>query len=90
MENKEIREVCDSLNKFLQEKNRRYKNSALEPLNIFSKKDTTNSLFDRIDDKLSRISNSDELRKNDCVDLMGYLVLLCIDMKWGSFEDLID
>jgi len=46
--------------------------------------------LNRIDDKLSRIKNSEELRKNDVVDLMGYLVLLCIKKGWMNFKDLID
>lgn len=75
---------------FLSEKNKRYGNSALDPIQVFAgKKDST--LIDvRIDDKLSRIKNSEELRKNDTIDLIGYLVLKCFEKKWDDFRELID
>jgi len=82
--------ICDELENFLHIKNNRYGDSALSPIQIFSKLDITNSLYVRIDDKINRIKNSDELRKNDIVDLIGYLVLLCIDKDWLQFSDLID
>lgn len=85
-----IFQVCDNLSHFLESKNAKYGNSALEPVKIFSKADSESQIFNRIDDKLSRIKNSDELRKNDVVDLMGYLVLLCVKKEWLSFKDLID
>lgn len=86
----DIKIVCDNLSFFLESKNNKYGNSALEPLRIFSKSDSESQLYSRIDDKLSRIKNSQELRKNDVVDLMGYLVLLCIKKGWMNFKDLID
>lgn len=86
----DIKVVCDNLSFFLESKNNKYGNSALEPVRIFSKSDSESQLYSRIDDKLSRIKNSQELRKNDVVDLMGYLVLLCIKKGWMSFKDLID
>ena len=87
----DIRNVCDELKGFLIEKNRRYGNSALWPLRIFSRASKTEQLQVRIDDKLSRISNNKhDLRMNDTVDLMGYLVLLCVAMEWTDFEELID
>ena len=82
--------ICDELENFLHIKNTRYGDSVLSPIQIFSKLDITNSLYVRIDDKINRIKNSDELRKNDIVDLIGYLVLLCIDKDWLQFSDLID
>ena len=82
--------ICDELENFLHIKNTRYGDSALSPIQIFSKLDITNSLYVRIDDKINRIKNSEELRKNDIVDLIGYLVLLCIDKDWLQFSDLID
>jgi len=92
-ENTEIsnmRAVCTSLADFLEVKNKNYGNSALEPVKIFSKTSAESQILNRIDDKLSRIKNSEELRKNDVVDLMGYLVLLCIKKGWMNFKDLID
>lgn len=82
--------ILASLTKFLIEKNRRYGNSALKPLQVFAKGEADGALFVRIDDKLSRIRNSEEPRKNDITDLMGYLVLLCLKYGWTDFSDLID
>lgn len=75
---------------FLKEKNRRYGDSALNPLNIFSKEPADNELCNRLDDKLSRIKVSKELRKNDVADVFGYIALLLISKGWTSFEDLLD
>lgn len=86
----QIELTCDSLRDFLLEKNKRYGDSALEPIRIFSKDAADTSLRSRIDDKLSRIKNSDELRKNDLVDTIGYMILLCIDNGFTNFEDLLD
>lgn len=88
--NDSIDTVCSELSVFLHYKNNNYGNSALDPIRVFSKSDSESQLFNRMDDKLSRIKNGDELRKNDVVDLMGYLVLLCIKKEWLSFKDLID
>jgi len=69
------------------EKDKRYGNSALQPLQIFAKHHTYGS---RIDEKLARVKNSDELRKNDVADIIGGLMLLCRDRGWDNFDDLID
>lgn len=74
----------------LLEKNKRYGNSALQPLAIFSKQDASSSISVRIDDKLSRIKNSPTLRKNDVFDLIGYCTLLCVNQGWTDFDELID
>lgn len=81
--------TLESLKDFLIAKNALYGNSALEPLNIFSKSNGS-GIEQRIDDKLSRIKNSDKLRKNDVVDLTGYLILLLIRQGWSHFNDLLD
>lgn len=85
-----IQLTCLSLNSLLQEKNRRYGNSALEPLGLFNKKGASESIKIRLDDKLMRVRNSTELRKNDIADILGYLVLLCVSEGWTNFDDLID
>ncbi len=85
-----IKQTCDSLNRLLQEKNKRYGNSALEPLGVFNKKSASDGIMVRLDDKLMRVKNSNELRKNDVSDIMGYLILLCVDKGWNDFDDLID
>ena len=82
--------TCRSLEAFLMEKNKRYGNSALEPIQTFSKLSSVEGILQRIDDKISRIKNSKELRKNDVVDLVGYLVLLCVNKGWTNFNDQID
>lgn len=85
-----IDKVCNSMARLLTEKNKRYGNSALEPLRVFNRADASDGIMVRIDDKLSRIKNSDKLRKNDVSDLIGYLVLLCIAQGWTDFSDLVD
>jgi len=48
------------------------------------------NLLVRLDDKLKRVQNADELRKNDIADIIGYLILLCVNQGWDDFSDLID
>lgn len=86
----EIEKTCDSMKALLLEKNRRYGNSALQPVGIFSKGKPGESIKIRLDDKIGRIQNSGELRKNDVADMIGYLVLLAINEGWTDFGDLID
>lgn len=96
MENQEkIKMVGMNMTKLLLEKNKRYGDAALSPIGIFSKHvspDTpnVNSILIRLDDKIQRIKNSNELRKNDISDLNGYLQLLCVAKNWLNFDDLID
>lgn len=74
--------ACDDLKAFLLEKNRAYGNSALEPINIFSKLPAVEGLLVRIDDKLKRIRNGQSYPgDNDLKDLVGYLVLLMIILE---------
>ena len=86
----QIKQVCNSLSELLLEKNKRYGNAALQPIKIFNKTSASDSIKTRLDDKLSRVKNSDSLRKNDIMDIMGYLVLLCIAEDWLDFSDLVD
>lgn len=88
-ENPVIAGVISSLNTFLQEKNRRYGNSVLEPLEGTSIT-AEMGIKVRLADKVKRVINSDELRKNDVVDMLGYFVFLCIVNEWTDFNDLID
>ena len=78
----DIVKVTQALTRVLLEKNRAYGDSATNPLRIFSKVDAGTGIRLRIDDKLARITNSDALRQNDVCDLMGYLVLLCVENGW--------
>ncbi len=85
-----IQRVYEGLVVLQLEKNRRYGNSALEPINIFSKVSSNEQIKCRLDDKISRVRNSTELRKNDVCDTIGYLVLLLISEGWTEFGDLVD
>ena len=77
-----IQNECNRVASLLIDKNRSYGNSALNPVRVFSKSDTTEQLKVRIDDKLSRFMNGDDtFKENDLDDLMGYLVLLSIAVK---------
>ena len=87
---KNLNSILNSIGKFLKEKNKRYGNSALEPSNMFFKGNSEEGIRIRIDDKLKRIKNSEVLRKNDIVDLIGYLIILCITKKWFTFDEFID
>lgn len=85
-----IAQVFDSMRDLVLEKNKRYGDSALSPLGCFSKLSGDEGIRIRLDDKLKRIANSGELRKNDIADLIGYLSLLCVSRGWTDFTDLID
>jgi hypothetical protein len=87
-----ISEICNNLNDFLIEKNKRYGDSALNPLGVFSKLSAREGICVRLDDKLKRIKNntSKEIRKNDVVDIIGYLILYCVEQDWLSFDEFLD
>jgi hypothetical protein len=72
----DIAAACDELKELLLEKNRKYGDSALNPVRIFSKASTLEQLKVRMDDKLSRLRNAQDDDDEDPVtDLIGYLVL---------------
>lgn len=73
----QINRECEGIARMLIGKNRKYGNSALAPLRVFSRADAVEQLRVRIDDKLSRIATSgDRTPDEDTVlDLLGYLVL---------------
>jgi hypothetical protein len=73
----DIRAVCQELADMLCEKNRKYGNSALEPIRVASKASPVEQILVRIDDKITRWKNLQSDDAEDVVlDLMGYLVLL--------------
>src|SRR5574343_172072 len=84
-----IKKVCASIYNTLIEKNKRYGDSAISPAGVFSKISADQAILVRLDDKLKRVQNSEELRKNDIFDLIGYLTLLAVSKGW-TFEDMID
>ena len=60
----------------LLEKNRKYGDSALNPVRVFSKASPLEQLKVRMDDKLSRLRNAQDDEDGDPItDLIGYLVL---------------
>lgn len=91
-----VRNVFSSMSDLIDEKNKRYGDSVMTPLGVFSSHvfhdntESLNGVLIRLDDKLKRIKNSDELRKNDVSDLIGYLGFLCVEKGWENFDDLID
>ena len=82
-----ITQVMLGIEKMLIEKNRAYGDSALEPVRIFSKAQTIEQLYVRIDDKLSRVEGGHEYPGDDTIkDLIGYLVLLLIAKERDANE----
>tara|TARA_R110002020_G_scaffold283700_1_gene499339 strand:+ start:963 stop:1379 length:417 start_codon:yes stop_codon:yes gene_type:complete len=75
--------VVENIVKLLKEKNSAYGDTALNPVNIFSKLDSVEAICARIDDKLSRIKNrgiNDET-EDTVNDVIGYLLLLKMSME---------
>ena len=79
--------ISSSMASLLEYKNKKYGNSALEPLNLFKGKCKVGQ---RIDDKLARVKNGGELQKNDVSDIIGYLILTCVEMGWENFDEFKD
>jgi hypothetical protein len=78
----QIKQKADKVRDMLLQKNKDYGSSALEPLNIFNKGKSTDSLCARIDDKLARIKNVgvSDSTEDTLFDLCGYLILLMISI----------
>lgn len=91
-----IMKVVSEIKDLLLIKNERCGDSALSPLRIFSKhigecaNININLTLTMLDDKLSRIENSETLCKSDVADILGYLILLCVANDWLDFKDLVD
>jgi len=83
--------VCDELKELLLEKNRKYGDSALNPVRIFSKASTMEQLKVRLDDKLSRMRNAQDDEDEDVIsDLIGYLVLFKVaQLQQRRSEDFV-
>ena len=82
-----IASMFDELKTFVMQKNSSYGNSVLDPVRVFSKADKKEQIRVRIDDKLSRLvrGNSDIESDTDIIkDLIGYLVLLLVNMEGGE------
>lgn len=84
----QICEVCDGVKEMLLEKNRRYGDSALAPVRVFSHADPEEAIRVRIDDKLSRLCHERDDEDEDVVnDLIGYLVLLKVAKLRNTYAD---
>jgi len=83
-------EILAGIGDLLNYKNTQYGDSAGSPINVFSKMNPEEGIRQRLDDKVMRIKNSDDLRKNDISDLIGYLVLLCRERGWSNFNEFKD
>ena len=87
----QVYEILSEITEMLIAKNKKYGNSALEPLGVFSQLSAKDGLMVRIDDKLKRIKNGSLDHDDEDVinDLIGYLVLLKIQAnKESSFDEL--
>ena len=77
-----IREECDWIKNFLLEKNRRYGDSAISPMRLFSRASSCEQIKVRIDDKLNRLINLQEDDQEDVIlDLIGYFILYRVTQK---------
>jgi len=79
--------ISYSIAKVLTAKDKAYGSSALSPIMVFNGKCKVGQ---RLDDKISRIKNSDTIRKNDIADLLGYLILTCKELGFLNFDDQIE
>lgn len=71
-----IEKTCDQIKDILLTKNRKYGDSALNPISVFYRGSDLDGLRVRIDDKLSRIANQQSDEDEDAeIDLIGYLIL---------------
>ena len=83
-----IKRHCRNLEQLLIEKNEKYGDSALNPLNIFSEAKAVAGVKMRIDDKLKRIKNAGlvDATEDTLQDLAGYLILLMIAKENESHD----
>lgn len=71
-----IVEECNAIAEMLCEKNRKYGDSALNPVRVFSRCDAMEQINVRLDDKLSRLRSAQGDDTEDAeMDLLGYLIL---------------
>ena len=86
-----IKSKCKQIESLLLDKNEKYGDSALEPLNVFSPANAVSGIKVRLDDKLKRIKNSGlvDATEDTLQDLIGYLILLMIakDNESNAFQE---
>lgn len=85
-----IEEECDDIKRLLLDKNRKYGNSAINPLRIFSKSSPIEQINVRIDDKISRIVRGEEGTIDEDVelDMIGYFILKRVARKFYNKKEL--
>jgi hypothetical protein len=77
-----IVEICEEIKELLLEKNRKYGDSAIHPIRIFSKSNNLEQILVRIDDKINRIKNVQADEDEDVInDLIGYFILYKVAKK---------
>lgn len=77
-----IVEICEEIKELLLEKNRKYGDSAINPIRIFSKSNNLEQILVRIDDKINRIKNIQADEDEDVInDLIGYFILYKVAKK---------
>ena len=81
-----IKNKCKKLEELLLNKNAKYGDAAIEPLNVFFKGNSVSSIQARIDDKLKRIMNAGVIEDTEDTlqDLAGYIILLMIAKENAS------
>ena len=80
--------TCDEVKEMLLAKNRKYGDSALNPVRIFSKASAYEQILVRLDDKLSRLRSQQADEDEDVIsDLIGYLILLKVSKRQWKAED---
>lgn len=86
-----IEEVCAEVRQMLFEKNRRYGDSAINPVRLFSRADPVEQIKVRIDDKLSRLHSGQSDEDEDIeMDLIGYLILLRVARRTAKAAEAMD
>ena len=74
-----VHQITSDISDLLISKNKKYGNSALEPIRVFSKASAIEQILVRLDDKLSRLRTQHISEDEDVLnDLLGYLILLKI------------
>jgi hypothetical protein len=84
----DIRRISYDIAEMLVAKNNSHKDSALDPIKIFSKSSAVDRILVRIDDKLSKLAKAQgNPEDKDVDDLIGYLILLKIAREREPAED---
>lgn len=95
-----IKVIGTDIIELLLEKNKSYGDTANNPPNIFSNLDSNQAIRARLDDKLSRIKQLgldhkgskkiDESAKDTLKDIVGYIILLLVNMEKKEDPKLIE